>query len=348
MPIRNDPDDFIKLFYNPTLKDSLITLTGLYRDVKNQVYRDVVLLKPFTSVILLKDTLPQLPADLSLSLSSNKRVLGVNELARIQLRVNNQSDRLAALTRWTCRLPASIQFVDSLGHPYTDNVLTGTVSQLAPLSDTTFTFLVQPTSAGLFQLSAQITTATSPDPDSRPNSGTADGEDDTKTIDFRVGPSTTGTHVFESPNPNQRSLPDVAPSPDPALMNVKQADLSLQIQASSRTPAVGAVITYTLSIANAGGRTAEGVKVENVLPDGFEPVSLGEWTMNGRSLVTTVKSIPAASVYRTSFQVRVTLPGLWLNRAQISASNVSDPDSIPGNGFVNGEDDEAQADGRSL
>jgi len=346
--IRNDPDDFIKLIYNPTLKDSLITLNGLYRDVKNQVYRKAVLLKPFTSIILLKDTLPQLAADLRLSLASNKRALGINELARIQLRVNNQSDRLAALTRWTCRLPANIQFVDSIGHPYTDNVLTGTINQLDPLSDTTFTFWVQPTSAGLFRLSAQVTTATSPDPDSRPNSGTADGEDDAETIDLRVGSPLAGAHVFESPNPNQRSLPNALTSPDPALTNVKQADLSLQVEASSRTPAVGAVITYTLSIANAGGRTAEGVKIENVLPDGFEPVSLGEWTINGRSLVTTVESIPAASIYRTSFQVRVTLPGFWLNRAQISTSSVSDPDSTPGNGFTNGEDDEAQADGRSL
>ncbi|WP_052731276.1 right-handed parallel beta-helix repeat-containing protein [Spirosoma radiotolerans] len=348
VPIQNNPDDFIKLIYNPTLKDSLVTLAGLYSDVKGQRYRNYVILKPFTSIILLKDTLPQLPADLSLSLTSNKRVLGINDLASIQLRVNNQSDRSAALSRWTCRLPANIQFVDSLGHPYRDNVLTGTVSQLAPLSDTTFTFLVQPTSAGLFRLSAQVTTATSPDPDSRPNSGTADGEDDARTIDLRVDAPLTGDRVFESPNPNQRSLPGVATNPDPALMNVKQADLSLQIEVSSRTPIVGTVITYTLSIANAGGRTAEGIQVENLLPDGFEPVSLGEWTANGHSLVTTVESIPAASIYRTSFQVRVTLPGFWLNRAQINASIISDPDSTPGNGFSNGEDDEAQVDGRAL
>lgn len=348
VPIRNNPDDFIKLIYNPTSKDSLVTLTGPYRDVKNQIYQGTVLLKPFTSVVLLKDTLPQLPADLSLSLISNKRVLVVNELAKIQLRVNNQSDRSAALTRWTCRLPANIQFVDSLGRPYTDNVLTGTVSQLAPLSDTTFTFLVQPTSAGVFRLAAQITTATSPDPDSRPNSGTADGEDDTKTIDLRVDSPLADARVFESPNPTQRPLPAVAIDPNQAQISATQADLSLQIEVSNRTPVVGTIITCTLLIANAGGRVAEDIQIETLLPNGFEPVSLGEWTMNGRSLVMTVNSIPAASVFRTSFQVRVTLPGFWLNRAQISASNVSDPDSTPGNGFANGEDDEAQTDGRSL
>lgn len=348
VPIWNNPDDFIKLFYNPTLKDSLVTLDGYFRDVKNQVYQKNVLLKPFTSIVLFKDALPQLPADLSVSLVSNKRVLGINELARIRLRVSNQSDQPAALARWTCRLPANILFVDSLGQPRTDNVLTGTVSQLAPLTDTTFTFLVQPISAGLFRLSAQITTATSPDPDSRPNSGTADGEDDASSIELRVDTPLAGAGVFESPNPNQRLLPTVAPSFDQSLTNPDQADLSLQMEVSNRAPAVGSLITCTLSIANVGGRAAQGVRIENLLPNGFDPVSSGNWTLNGRSLMTTVESIPAAATVRVSFQARVTLPGFWLNQAQISASAVSDPDSTPGNGFSNGEDDEAQTNGRTL
>lgn len=343
VPVRNNPDDFIKLYYNPTLKDSVITLSGLYRDVKNQPYSQSVTLQPFTSIVLFRDTLPVPPADLSLSLQSDKRVLRINEAVELQLRISNQSDTPAALARWTYRLPANLELVSDNGQVYTDNVLTGTVSQLAPLTDTTFVFRVKPTAAGVFRTAAQITTATSPDPDSRPNSGTADGEDDAATVELRVeGP---GMRLFESPNPTQRALPPVLsnqPVPDPA-----QADLSLRLTVDHLTAAVGQVITYTVYVTNAGGGTANVAQVENQLPNGLEPVNLGSWTANGRTLSTTLTTILPNTTVRASFQVRVALPGFWLNQAQIKSSSIADPDSTPGNGFSNGEDDQAQVGIRS-
>ena len=344
VPIRNNPDDFIKLFYNPTLKDSVITLNANYRDVKNKLYSSSFTLKPFTSVVLLKEILPPSPiADLSLSLISAKRLLKLNEPASISLRISNQSDTQAGLTRWTCRLPANLQFVSNVGQPYTDNVMTGMVSQLYPLADTTFTFLVKPTMNGLYQLSAQITTANSPDPDSTPNSGTADGEDDADLVELRVENSTSS--VFRSPNPNQRSLPAVAsnqPIPDST-----KADLSLRMEVSSSAPAVGAVITYTIRVANAGGRAADGVYVLDQLPTGLQLVNATNWTVSGQSLSTMLAPILANSTASVSFTVKVMSPGMWLNKAQINASNVPDPDSTPGNGFLNGEDDQDQIDIRT-
>lgn len=343
VPIRNNPNDFIKLFYNPTLRDSVVSLTGIYRDVKNQAYANSVLLKPFTSIILFRDTLPVSSADLRISMQTDKRVLRVNEATVFRLRVSNQSNTPAALARWTYRLPANLQFVDTNGQPYSDNVLTGTVYQLAPLADTTFTFLVKPTAAGLFRTAAQLTTATSPDPDSTPNSGTADGEDDVATAELRVGGAVA--NVFESPNPNQRPLPPVVsnqPAPNPA-----QADLSLRMAVSRRTPAVGEIITCTFYVYNAGGNTADGVQIRNELPDGLQLTNAGNWMADGHFLTVTLPPVPAGTTQSTSFQVRVTLPGRWINRAQINASNVGDPDSTPGNGFTNGEDDQAQTDVRT-
>lgn len=343
VPIQNNPDDFIKLFYNPTLKDSVITLTDVYRDVKNQAYSGSFTLKPYTSVILLKDTLPVPPADLSLSLQSRKRLVQVNEPTTIELRISNQGQTPAALSRWTYRLPANLQFINSDGQPYSDNVLTGTVQQLAPLTDTTFILSVKPTVAGIFRTAAQITTATAPDPDSRPNSGTADGEDDTAMTELRVGgPSDT---VFESPNPNQRALPPIEsnqPTPDPT-----KADLSLRIEVSNRTPAKDEVIRITLYVSNAGGLATDGVQLQNQLPEGLTPVNLTDWTASGRLLNATLPSISAGATVSISFQARVNSLGSWVNKAQISASGTADPDSIPGNGFTNGEDDEAQIDIRT-
>jgi uncharacterized repeat protein (TIGR01451 family) len=343
VPIQNNPNDFIKLFYNPTLKDSVIALAGAYRDVKNQLYTGSVTLNPFTSIILFKDTLPLPPADLSLSLESNKRFLAVNELDTIRLRISNQSLTEAGVALWTCRLPAYLAFVDGSGQLYNDNVLTGSLSQLGPQSDTTFTFFVKATTPGLFRVSAQITTSSSPDLDSRPNSGTADGEDDTASVELRVGASTTS--VFDSPNPNQRLLPQVAsnqPVPDP-----NQADLSLRMELSSRALPLGQIITCTLYITNAGGSAAETIQLQNELPGGFELTNSEGWTVDGPILTTTLAPIAANSTVSASFQVRLTTPGVWINKAQVTSSSITDPDSIPGNGFDNGEDDQAQADVRS-
>ncbi|QMW04001.1 right-handed parallel beta-helix repeat-containing protein [Spirosoma foliorum] len=342
-PIRNNPDDFIKLFYNPTLRDSVITLEGVYRNVKNQIYTGSFTLSPFSSTILLKDTIPLLTTDLSLFLENEKRFLQVNEPVNFRLRVSNQSNVQAGLARWTCRLPAYLDFVDSSGQAYSDNVLTGELPQLAPQSDTVFTFLVRPTTAGLFHISAQITTANSPDSDSTPNSGTADGEDDAATAELRVG--NTASAIVESPNPNQRLLPTVVsnqptPSPD-------QADLNLQLVAGSRTLQIGNLLTFTLSVTNGGGLAADSVQLENQLPDGFELVDSTNWIVDGKYLRASLPPIAAGSTQTISFQVRATMPGNWINRAQIKASNVGDPDSIPGNGFLNGEDDQAQVDGRT-
>ncbi|GAB4024709.1 right-handed parallel beta-helix repeat-containing protein [Spirosoma koreense] len=343
VPIRNNPDEFIRLFYNPTLKDSVVTLTGAYRDVNNKPYRQSVTLRPFSSIVLLRDTLPVAYADLSLSLQTARRVLQVNEPTELRLEVRNQSATPAALARWTYRLPANLDIVQDDGQVYGDRVLTGTVSQLAPMADTVFTFRVRPTSMGLFRTAAQLTTATSPDPDSRPNSGTADGEDDAATVEFRVdGPAMP---VYESPNPNQRSLPTVVSSQPPA--NPDQADLSIRLIADQLTASLGQPITYTLYVTNDGGRAADAVQVENQLPDGVELVEAAGWAGNGRLLTTTLGTVAAGTTRTVSFQVRLTTPGDWINRAQISASNTPDPDSTPGNGYMNGEDDQVEIRVRS-
>lgn len=341
VPIQNQPDDNIKLYYNPTLTDSTVVLpAGAFRDVKNQVYNNTVLLKPFTSVILLKDTVSVPAADLSISLYGDKRVLQVDETTTMRLKVRNEGNTVAELAKWTYRLPANIEFVSDGGQPFSDNVLTGTVQRLLPQSDTTFSILLKPRTTGLFRTAAQLTTATSPDPDSRPNTGTNDGEDDAAIAELRVGEAFTT--VFNSPDPNQQVLPVVKtnqPIPNPAT-----ADLSLRIVVSKRVPVIGELVSYTLYVSNAGGRAADGVQVQNLLPEGTELVEAAGWAVQGRTMTATLAAVQAGSTASISFQVRMTASGMFINQAQISASSVGDPDSTPDNGFTNGEDDQAQND----
>ncbi|RZM08350.1 MAG: right-handed parallel beta-helix repeat-containing protein, partial [Pedobacter sp.] len=124
--IGNNPDDFIKLINNPTLKDSTIVLpAGSYRDVYNVSYTNSLQLKPFTSAVLFREPPVVSPADLSISLETDKRVLRVNEISTFRLRIRNQSETPASLARWTSRLPANMEFVVPSGQIYNDNVLTG-------------------------------------------------------------------------------------------------------------------------------------------------------------------------------------------------------------------------------
>lgn len=49
-----NPDDYIRFEYNPSANNKTVNLGGTYRDVNNNVYSNSVVIKPFSSVILLK------------------------------------------------------------------------------------------------------------------------------------------------------------------------------------------------------------------------------------------------------------------------------------------------------
>jgi parallel beta-helix repeat protein len=50
-----NPDDYIRFEYNPTTKDKTITLETNYLDVKKTPYSGTIVLKPFESIVLVKD-----------------------------------------------------------------------------------------------------------------------------------------------------------------------------------------------------------------------------------------------------------------------------------------------------
>lgn len=50
-----NPDEYIRFVYNATSQNSVVSLNGTYRDVKNQSYSGQITLTPFSSAVLLKD-----------------------------------------------------------------------------------------------------------------------------------------------------------------------------------------------------------------------------------------------------------------------------------------------------
>jgi hypothetical protein len=54
LPKDVDPDDYIRFEYNASGDNKAINIAGNYRDVKNNQYSKRIILKPYSSIILMK------------------------------------------------------------------------------------------------------------------------------------------------------------------------------------------------------------------------------------------------------------------------------------------------------
>ncbi len=287
----------------------------------------------------------QLPAaDLSLAITVNQRTTDPVEQITISLTVRNSGPALAQNVTVQNRLPPNLNVVSlSSGLSSSSGVVSGMISSLPVGVETTLSFVTTPTSSGTYRNAAQITSSSLPDPDSQPNSGTGDGQDDAATVDFRTRQP---GGLFESPNPDQVPLPPVQssqPAPDPA-----KADISLSLVSSTRTPQINEIISFTLTLSNAGGLAATGLGVVAYLPANLTFVPGDDLGPGGGGLAGGISNIPAGGQYSFKFRARASSRGYGICRAQLTSANLADPDSTPGNGTTNGEDDTAQIDLRVL
>lgn len=128
------------------------------------------------------------------------------------------------------------------------------------------------------------------------------------------------------------------------------ADLSLDKSVDNLSPELGEQLTYTITITNSSNDDATGVSVEDNLPVGYSYVTNtategGVFTSN--KLTWTNKTISAGSTVTYVYKVIVNTPSVlpnypadeYENIAQITASDLVDPDSTPNNN-IGGEDDQ--------
>ncbi|NAS32510.1 DUF11 domain-containing protein [Flavobacteriaceae bacterium R38] len=136
---------------------------------------------------------------------------------------------------------------------------------------------------------------------------------------------------------------------DTAEVTIQSADLSLNKTVSPTTVSIGETVTFTLAIANSGTETATGVSVQDVLPDGYTVVAINNGGVQSGNTITwsglTIPTGPATSVSFTAIVNASTgAANEYLNIAQITASDVPDPDSTPNNDDGDqSEDDEDSA-----
>jgi uncharacterized repeat protein (TIGR01451 family) len=281
-------------------------------------------------------------ADVSLAMSINQRAPSVNSPVTVSIHVTNSGPGMARDVVVRNRLPTNLTFISSPDLAASGTVLTSNAFDVSVGNTRTLTYKAKPTASGMYRNAAEIAQTITIDPDSQANSGTSDGQDDAGWLDFRTFQA--GTAVFTSPNPNQVPLPAVIsnqPAPNPT-----KADVSLTMWVNNRTPAVGDILSYTVTLTNKGGLAVTGLSTAVYLPTGQTFVSGDDFSPLGGTLIGGISSLAAGSSYSLRFRSRATAAGRGICYAQLIAATEPDPDSTPNNGTSNGEDDTAQVDVR--
>ncbi len=162
-------------------------------------------------------------------------------------------------------------------------------------------------------------------------------------ITARIKPTASGTitnmATVRSPDNDPGN-----PGNDTSSVTIKVdniADLMLAKKVSKVNPTIGETITYTLEVSNSGPQKATNVEVTDQLPAGLEFVSSTDFSKTGNLLKGTIASIEVGATKTLTFLAKIVSGTTITNIAQISKSDQKDPDSTPGNGYSNGEDDEA-------
>jgi len=191
------------------------------------------------------------------------------------------------------------------------NTITWSLASLAVNTSEAFSFTAEvlaPTGAAdEYGNTAQITASDQLDPDSTPNNDDGDqSEDDEDRVDV-------------TPNTGQGT-----------------ADLSLTKNVNNTSPSSGEMITFTLSLANAGPDEATNVEVVDVIPSGYTNIQniSNAGVLNGSTLTWTVASLAANNRIDLTFDAEV----VSVLNATTEYINDSTPNNDDGD---QSEDDEA-------
>lgn len=125
-------------------------------------------------------------ADLSLRVEIDKRTFNKGDISTVKMIVSNAGGLNATGVAVRFALPTGVQYVPGSGGIYYGNAVSITDLSIAAGNQEVVTFQIQGAVSGNWIGQAQISASFQPDPDSTPNNGTTNGEDDTAWIDLRV------------------------------------------------------------------------------------------------------------------------------------------------------------------
>ncbi len=208
-------------------------------------------------------------------------------------------------------LPAGLTYVsdDSLG---SYNSATGIWSVGAVPSGTgkTLKITAKVTASGVKTNIAEISLSSQTDPNSTPNNGNPAEDDYTSVVVTPFG---------------------------------GEADLSLTQNMTKAVPGVAGNVVITITVSNAGPYDATNVEVKDLLPTGLTYVSdNGAGTYNKTTGIWSAGLILNGASRTLNITAKVDSSGTRTNLAEVWKSDQADPDSTPGNGDIDGDDDESE------
>ncbi len=276
---------------------------------------------------------------LSLAMQTSRRVVAVNDTVTFRLLVRNWGECDAGSVTLANRLPPNVSVVSAIGPlSVAGGVVSGTWPNVLAGNEISQSYVARLTAAGTYRSSAELIASASTELGATPGNGTGNGETDEATADLRT--TVFSASLFESPNPNQGPLPPVLsgqPTPEP-----NKADLSLQLLLAQQVMAVSQTVGVTVVVSNAGGQVATNVGAAVTLPTGMQFWgSSSGMSASGAVVSGTVAQIPVGQSATLTFTMKATGSGTRNLPAQITSVGQSDPDSVPNNGYTNGEDDTA-------
>jgi len=117
------------------------------------------------------------------------------------------------------------------------------------------------------------------------------------------------------------------------LFSGTSADLALTKEVDISEQYFGKTVNFTLTLTNNGPDSATGVEITDALPSGynFEASSASQGTYDSGSGIWAVGSINNGDTATLSIEATLNSDGDYRNVAQVTASNVIDPNSTPNN-----------------
>lgn len=261
-------------------------------------------------ILIVEKTPPPPPfSDLSITKSVNNTTPLVGSQVTFEVVVTNGGKDTNTNVQITDLLPSGYTYNSFTISTGTYNPSTGlwTVGNLINGKSETLQVTATVNLTGNYTNIAEVTAADLPDPDSTPNNGVTTEDDYATAV-------TTPTN--------------------------QAADLSLTKTVNNATPQVGAQVTFEVVITNSGPQNTSGVLVKDLLPSGytFKSFSATKGSYNRNTGIWNIGSFVNGDSHTLQVTATVNATGDYLNIAEVTASNMPDPDSTPNNG-VTTEDD---------
>ncbi len=258
--------------------------------------------------------------DISLIKIANARKVNTNDVVTYTITVDNDGPGDATNVVIQDILPTGLEFVSSNDFTYTnsDRKLSYNIAQLNANGSKVLTYQARVINAfGSIINLVEVVSADQQDIDSTPNNSEFFNEDDD----------------------------------DDEIINIVSseplADLSLEKFVSDISPKVGDLITYTVRVSNEGPNTATNVQVKDYLPDSVTYISSSggnniSFDEASKTVTASFNSIAINGSAQFVIKATVNGTGTITNKAQVTASDLKDPDSLVDNGVDVGEDDDAE------